>query len=100
MPQFVASRHSRPLVDPRLERGLRMAVAAGLVLSLLLPLRSEWFGLTPLWLLGMPLTAWWALHRFRLPMPVAAVAARRRRRAGGQARRRKPLSAKRLLRAA
>lgn len=99
MPQFVASRHSRPLVDPRLERGLRMAVAAGLVLSLLLPLRSDWFGLTSLWLLGMPLTAWWALHRFRLPMRVA-VAARRRRRAGGQARRRNPLSEKRLLRAA
>lgn len=99
MPQFVASRHSRPAIDPRLERGLRMAVAAGSVLSLLLPLRSDWFGLTPLWLLAMPLTAWWALHRFRLPMP-AAVVARRRRRAGGQARRRNPLSAKRLLRAA
>ncbi len=96
MPQFASS---RPLVDPRLERGLRTAVIAGLLLSLLLPLRSDWFGLTPLWLLGMPLAAWWALHRFRMPWP-AAVPARRRRRAGGQARRRNPLNRKHFLRAA
>jgi hypothetical protein len=72
--------------DPRLERGLRIAVLAGLALSLLLPWRSEWFGFTPLWLLGMPLSAWWALHRFRLPVRRPAAAASRRRR-GPQARR-------------
>lgn len=99
MPQFVASRHSRPLIDPRLERGLRTTVIAGLVLSLLLPLRSEWFGLTPLWLLGMPLSAWWALHRFHVALP-PVISVRRGRRAGGQARRRKSLSQKRFLRAA
>ena len=99
MPQFIASRHSRPAVDPRLEQGLRFAVLAGLLLSLLLPLRSNWFGFMPLWLLGMPLTAWWALHRFHLALP-AAVSARRQRRVGGQARRRKPLARQRFLRAA
>lgn len=77
------SRSSAP--DPRLERRLRQAVAAGAVLSLLLPWHSEWLGFMPLWLLGMPLSAWWALHRFRLPaMPRRRGAVRRR---GGQARR-------------
>ncbi len=99
MPQFVASRRSHPVVDPRLEHALRTAVVAGLALALLLPTRSHWLGWTPLWLLGMPLSAWWALHRFRLPLS-DAVSLRRRRRIGNQARRRKPLNRKRLLRAA
>ncbi|MFT3761427.1 MAG: hypothetical protein QM761_02215 [Pseudoxanthomonas sp.] len=85
--------------DPRLDRGLRCAVFAGLALSLLLPLRSDWLGLNPLWLVGMPLSAWWALHRFRLPARRQAGAVRRRRPAR-QARRRKPLIGKGLARAA
>ncbi|GAB2494915.1 membrane protein [Pseudoxanthomonas sangjuensis] len=86
--------------DPQLDRWLRNAVFAGLALSLLLPWRSEWLGFTPLWLLGMPLSAWWALHRFRLPVRQEPVPARRRRPGGQARRRRKPLAAKRFARAA
>ena len=64
--------HPRPsAVDPRLEEMLRAAVAVGGVLVLLWPGASEThaaIGWLPLWLLGMPLTAWWAVHRFRLPV--------------------------------
>jgi hypothetical protein len=52
---------------------------------------SAWLGWLPLWLLAMPLSAWWALHRFRLPRrdPDAIASASRRRRGGrAQARRR------------
>jgi hypothetical protein len=43
----------------------------------------------PLWLLGMPLSAWWALHRFALPRraQMQAVPLRRRCRGSVQARR-------------
>jgi hypothetical protein len=84
---------------PQLDRWLRNAVIAGFALSLLLPWRSAWLGFTPLWLLGMPLSAWWALHRFRLPargLPAFA----RRRRSGRQARRRNVSVAKGLARVA
>ncbi|HEU4774847.1 MAG TPA: hypothetical protein VFS82_10080, partial [Lysobacter sp.] len=46
---------------------LRYAVAIGAVLVALLPDArgsSELIGWLPLWLLGMPLVAWWAVHRF------------------------------------
>ncbi|KRG70399.1 hypothetical protein [Pseudoxanthomonas dokdonensis] len=64
--------HARPADHPypQLERWLRRAVVSGLALVLLLPLargHSQWLGWAPLWLVGMPLSAWWALHRFRLP---------------------------------
>jgi hypothetical protein len=42
----------------------------GLALVAVLPAargHSEWLGWMPLWLVGMPLAAWWAMHRFRLP---------------------------------
>lgn len=79
--------------DPRLERALRRIVLTGAVLVLALPVargHSLWFGALPLWLLGMPLASWWALHRFRLPqlLPPARPVAPRRRRSGAQARRR------------
>lgn len=57
---------------PRLDRWLRRAVLVGLALVLLFPLargQIPWLGWAPLWLVGMPLAAWWALHRFRLPWP-------------------------------
>lgn len=57
--------------DPQLERLLRRVVAIGLALVLLFPLargQIPWLGWAPLWLVGMPLAAWWALHRFRLPL--------------------------------
>ena len=68
------SRHSAApaaaVVDPRLEEVLRGAVAVGGVLVMLWPGASQThaaIGWLPLWLVGMPLAAWWAAHRFRLP---------------------------------
>jgi hypothetical protein len=74
---------------------LRHAVAIGAVVVALLPAArgfSPTFGWMPLWLVAMPLCAWWALHRFRLPSrePEEVTAVRARRRAGAQARRRRP----------
>ncbi len=79
--------------DPRLRRALWQALWFGTVLVLLFPAargHSAWLGWMPLWLLGMPLSALWALHRFRLPrLPLPPSSARSlRRRRGGQARRR------------
>jgi hypothetical protein len=94
---------SAPTPDPRLERALRQLVAIGAVLSLvLLRVDSPWFGALPLWLLGMPLVSWWALHRFRLPRLSRAAAGnpRRRRHPTTQARRRLPTPATRRMRAA
>ena len=57
-------------VDPRVEEVLRASVAVGGVLVLLWPGASgthSTIGWMPLWLVGMPLVAWWAAHRFRLP---------------------------------
>jgi hypothetical protein len=80
---------SRP--DPRLESLLRRWLGLGLLAVALVPaLRgsSEWLGWWPLWLVGMPLVAWWALHRFPLPAALRPVAPGvRRRRHGHQARR-------------
>ena len=83
--------------DPRLESCLRRAVLIGVLLVLAVPAargQSLWFGALPLWLLGMPLASWWALHRFRLPLARATAApghgARRRRMGRAQARRRVP----------
>lgn len=79
--------------EPVLERVLRYWFAGGLLGVCLVPaLRgsSEWIGWGPLWLVGMPLAAWWALHHFRLPPAVPAMAARLRRlRPRAQARRRR-----------
>lgn len=68
-------------IDPRFEEALRYAVAIGAVLVLLLPVARgshAAIGWLPLWLLGMPLSAWWALHRFsaqarRRPHPARRV---------------------------
>ena len=92
-------------VDPTREGLLRHAIAIGTVLVGLLPAArgiSDTFGWLPLWLLAMPLSAWWALHRFRLPgarlsekaQPRAVVPSRRRR-PGTQARRRAMPSSRR-----
>lgn len=93
MPHFVAHTTTPLPVDPRLERALRRIVLCGLLAVLLLPAArgtSFWLGAMPLWLLAMPLSAWWALHRFRLPQwpPSSSEPARRRRRSRAQARRR------------
>lgn len=96
---------SRQAPDPRIERALRNALIAGLVLVLLFPLAradTAWLGWLPLWLVGMPAAAWWALHRFRLPRwPArAGMPAGRRRRGQAQARRRPHPAPRALARAA
>ena len=80
-------------IDPRIEDVLRYAIAIGATLLLLVPAArgfSETLGWLPLWLLAMPLSAWWAVHRFRLRVATAERRdhATRRRRSGPQARRR------------
>lgn len=80
-------------VDPRLQQGLHYAIAIGAVLVLLLPAARGMhasIGWLPLWLLAMPVTAWWALHRFRLPHAVQLnrPTIARARRTAPQARRR------------
>ncbi|KLD76542.1 hypothetical protein FZ025_11935 [Xanthomonas hyacinthi] len=86
------ARSSRPAHAPHpgLRRLVRQALLAGLALVLVWPAArgySEWLGWRPLWLLGMPLSAWWALHRFPLPLrPLRRVLAQRPR---VQARRRR-----------
>jgi hypothetical protein len=64
---------------------------------------SMWLGALPLWLIGMPLSSWWALHRFRLPrfQPTAMQVIKPRRRSSAQARRRPGArSVRRIARAA
>ena len=79
-------------IDPRLEGALRYFIAIGVTLLVLLPAArgfSAAVGWLPLWLLAMPLTAWWALHRFRLPLRLRDERPQHaRRRPGTQARRR------------
>jgi len=98
-----AARGTCEPADPRLATLLRRAALVGLGAVLLLPAArgySPWLGWMPLWLLGMPLSALWALHGFRLPRR-ASIAAMPRRRRRPQARRRLPRAvAPRLARAA
>ncbi|HET6430893.1 hypothetical protein [Dyella sp.] len=84
--------HAQATTLSRLESLIRRIVACGALLVLALPAArgsSAWFGALPLWLLGMPLVAWWSLHRFRLPQWPSRMA-RARRRPNAQARRRAP----------
>jgi hypothetical protein len=70
-----------------LDAALRNAVTLGALAVLLVPAArdsSEWVGWLPLWLLGMPLAAWWSLRGW--PLPELALRLPRRRRP--QARRR------------
>ncbi len=56
--------------DPSLERIMRRVALTGVLLVMALPMArmdSIWVGALPLWLIGMPLASWWALHHFRLP---------------------------------
>lgn len=57
-------------IDVRLDGLLRHVIAIGAVLVLLLPAargNHAALGWLPLWLLAMPMVAWWALHRFAVP---------------------------------
>lgn len=91
--------------SPVLDRALRRLLLLGTLLSLLFPAASsEWLGALPLWLVGMPSSALWALHGCPLPrFASVAPAARgsRRRRSRVQARRRvQPVQPRALPRAA
>ena len=60
---------------------LRQLVILGALAVLLVPAArgsSPWLGWLPLWLVGMPLAAWWSLRGF--PVPALAVRMPRRRR--------------------
>lgn len=69
--------------DPRVLRAIRQLALAGLAVVLVWPAargHNEWLGWLPLWLLGMPLAAWWSLLRFPFPhLQRRRVQARRRR---------------------
>lgn len=102
-PTRSAPRRAARAPDPRLDRALRHALWLGATLVLLLPAArgySAWLGWMPLWLLGMPAVALWALHRFRVPpllaRGVAGLRASRRRRLP-QARRRAPRATRRRV---
>lgn len=89
---LLPTRHCVPAdADPRLDALLRHAIVIGVVLVLLFPAARGMhatIGWLPLWLLAMPVTAWWALHRFALPLASAAErrSVARGRRAVAQAR--------------
>ena len=64
-----------------LDSALRQAVILGTLAVLLVPAArgsSDWLGWLPLWLVVMPLAAWWSLRGF--PLPAVAVRLPRRRR--------------------
>lgn len=64
-----------------LDATLRQAVILGTLAVLLVPAArgsSEWLGWLPLWLVGMPLAAWWSLRGFPLPAVVVRLPRRRR----------------------
>ena len=89
-------------IESPVEDVMRYAIAIGAVLVVLLPAArgfSQALGWLPLWLLAMPLTGWWALHRFRLPQRVSQARNEtvRRRRPGPQARRRGRLTVRPAL---
>lgn len=93
--------------DPRVDEALKLLLALGVVLVLLLPAArgsAASIGWLPMWLLGMPLVALWATRDFRLPWgrtPEAAGLRMRRRRSEPQARRRaRPAGAPARTRAA
>ena len=92
--------------DPRIARVLRTWLLWGAVAVLLVPaarMHTIALGWLPLYLVAMPASALWALHRFALPRwPVAVRDGRgRRRRHAPQARRReRPARQVRRLRAA
>ena len=70
LPVSASRRDELESPDPRVLRCVRQVALAGLALVMVWPAmrgNSAWLGWLPLWLVGMPLTAWWALYRFRLP---------------------------------
>ncbi len=76
--------HQQPHIDSHdeLDRLLRQVVIVGTLAVLLIPAArgsTQLLGWLPMWLVGMPLAAWWSLRRF--PLPQVALQVPRRRRA-------------------
>jgi hypothetical protein len=87
----------------QLDAFLRHAVILGTLAVLLVPAArgsSEWLGWLPLWLVGMPLAAWWSLRRFPLPQLGMRMPRRRRSQALRRVRVQRPLRPARIARAA
>ena len=66
----------------QLDAVLRHAVILGTLAILFIPAArgsTQWLGWLPLWLVGMPLAAWWSLRGFPLPQMAMARVPRRRR---------------------
>lgn len=85
----------------QLDAFLRHAVILGTLAVLLVPAArgsSEWLGWLPLWLVGMPLAAWWSLRRFPLPQLDMRMPRRRRSQALRRARGQRPLRPARIAR--
>ena len=85
-----------------LDSALRQAVILGTLAVLLIPAargNSEWLGWLPLWLVGMPLAAWWSLRRFPLPEVALRLPRRRREQARRRSARRVPMAASMARRA-
>ena len=85
-----------------LDSTLRQAVILGTLAVLLIPAargNSEWLGWLPLWLVGMPLAAWWSLRRFPLPEVALRLPRRRRVQARRRSARRVPTAASMARRA-
>ena len=69
------------MIRQELDACLRFCVVSGALAVLLLPAargHNVYLGWLPLWLLGMPLVAWWSLHRFHRPQLGLALPRRRR----------------------
>jgi hypothetical protein len=76
-----------------LDRLLRQVVIVGTLAVLLIPAArdsTQLLGWLPLWLVGMPLAAWWSLRRFPLPQLVIQMPRRRRVQALRRTRVRRP----------
>ena len=85
----------------QLDAVLRHAVILGTLAILFIPAArgsTQWLGWLPLWLVGMPLSAWWSLRGF--PLPEMAVARLPRRRPAQALRRGRSRRAMPLRRAA
>ena len=66
----------------QLDAVLRHAVILGTLAILFIPAArgsTQWLGWLPLWLVGMPLAAWWSLRGFPLPQMTMTRMPRRRR---------------------
>ena len=92
-PRPLSRRRHSP--DPQVVRIVRQLALAGIALVVVWPAArgsNAWIGWLPMWLVGMPLVAWWALYGFSIsPRLQRWWQARReaRRRARPQARRRR-----------